>query len=94
VDRSPSSIHCSEGRKGNSTSALIRIGFADGSHRTIYSAGTYLSQAAVSPDGKRIAYNSADFESDVVELSFSDGAVHTLVGGLSFRPAKQRANLR
>lgn len=60
----------------NRTSALIQIGITDGSRRIIYSAGTYLDQPAVSPDGKRIAYISADLESDVVELLFRRGRAH------------------
>jgi Tol biopolymer transport system component len=63
------------------TGALVRITIADGNRQTIYTSTSSLFQPSVSPDGQRIAFSSGASEWDVVEVAFSGGNVHTLVGG-------------
>ncbi len=62
-------------------SALTRIDVANGSRHTLYSATNRLRDPSVSPGGHGIAYCSGEIAWDVVEVSLSGGAVHTLVGG-------------
>jgi eukaryotic-like serine/threonine-protein kinase len=62
-------------------SALNRIGVGNGSRRALYSGASTLRDPSVSPFGRRIAYSSGEIDWDVVEVSLSGGAVHTLLGG-------------
>jgi len=70
------------------TFSLIRFDIEEGSRQTLYSAGSGLVNPSVSPDGKRIAYESGNPQFDVVEIGLADGAVHTLIGngGINFMP--------
>jgi eukaryotic-like serine/threonine-protein kinase len=72
---------------GNFNNTLTVLDSTDGSSRVIY-RGTDTFQAAVSPDGKKIAYSGGAAEWDILEVSLPEGRVHTLVagGGVSWQP--------
>jgi Tol biopolymer transport system component len=70
------------------TYALIRLDIRDGSRQTLYSTGSALYSASISPNGKRIAYSVGDYGWNVVEVGLADGTVHTLIetGGTNISP--------
>ena len=72
---------------GNFNNTLSLVDSTDGSSRVIY-RGTDTFQAAVSPDGKKIAYSGGAAEWDILEVSLPQGRVRTLVGGggVSWQP--------
>lgn len=72
---------------GNFNNTLSFVDTADGSSRVIY-RGTDTFQAAVSPDGKKIAYAGGAAEWDILEVSLPEGRVRTVVGGggVSWKP--------
>jgi Tol biopolymer transport system component len=72
---------------GNFNNTLSFVDSTDGSSRVIY-RGTDTFQAAVSPDGKKIAYSGGAAEWDILEVSLPEGRVRTLVGGggVSWQP--------
>jgi len=72
---------------GNFNNTLSFVDAADGSSRVIY-RGTDTFQAAVSPDGKKIAYAGGAAEWDILEVSLPEGRVRTVVGGggVSWKP--------
>jgi serine/threonine protein kinase len=72
---------------GNFNNTLSFVDTADGSSRVVY-RGTDTFQAAVSPDGKKIAYAGGAAEWDILEVSLPEGRVRTLVGGggVSWQP--------
>ncbi len=72
---------------GNFNNTLSFLDTADGGSRVIY-RGTDTFQAAVSPDGKKIAYSGGAAEWDILEVSLPGGRVRTLVGGggVSWQP--------
>jgi len=72
---------------GNFNNTLSLLDSTDGSSRVIY-RGTDTFQAAVSPDGKKIAYSGGAAEWDILEVSLPEGRVRTLVGGggVSWQP--------
>ncbi len=72
---------------GNFNNTLSLLDTADGSSRVIY-RGTDTFQAAVSPDGKKIAYAGGAAEWDILEVSLPEGRVRTVVGGggVSWQP--------
>jgi len=72
---------------GNFNNTLSVLDTTDGSNRVIY-RGTDTFQAAVSPDGKKIAYAGGAAEWDILEVSLPEGRVRTLVGGggVSWKP--------
>ena len=72
---------------GNFNNTLSSVDSTDGSSRVIY-RGTDTFQAAVSPDGKKIAYSGGAAEWDILEVSLPEGRVRTLVGGggVSWQP--------
>ena len=66
---------------------LVIVDTIDGTRRTIGVGATGFASPSVSPDGKRIAYESGQFGWDVLEISIPDGEVRTLVsGGISRTP--------
>jgi Tol biopolymer transport system component/predicted Ser/Thr protein kinase len=72
---------------GNFNNTLTILDSTNGSSRVIY-RGTDTFQAAVSPDGKKIAYSGGAAEWDILEVSLPEGRVRTLVGGggVSWQP--------
>jgi len=72
---------------GNFNNTLTLLDSTDGSSRVIY-RGTDTFQAAVSPDGKKIAYSGGAAEWDILGVSLPEGRVRTLVGGggVSWQP--------
>ncbi len=74
--------------RNSATDSLIRLAVADGSRRTIYSAGFRILGSSVSPDGRKLAWSAAEVAWDIVEIGLADGAVHTLVenGGTNLAP--------
>ncbi|HUA62097.1 MAG TPA: hypothetical protein VML19_25290, partial [Verrucomicrobiae bacterium] len=70
------------------TSELIRVDPQDGSHQTIYAAASEMEDPSVSPDGKQIAFSNGDTGSEIAQISFADGSVHTVHGGpVDWHPA-------
>jgi eukaryotic-like serine/threonine-protein kinase len=70
------------------TSALIRLDIQDGSLQTIYAAASEMEDPSVSPDGKQIAFSNGASESEIAQVSFADGSVHTMQGGsVNWHPA-------
>ena len=66
---------------------LVIVDTIDGTRRTIGVGATGFASPSVSPDGKRIAYESGQFGWDVLEISIPNGEVRTLVsGGISRTP--------
>jgi len=72
---------------GNFNNTLSFVDTAGGSSRVIY-RGTDTFQAAVSADGKKIAYAGGAAEWDILEVSLPEGRVRTVVGGggVSWQP--------
>lgn len=68
---------------------LSIVDTADGSKRTIYSSPDTVLHPAVSPDGKRIAFEAGRSEWNLMEVSIPNGHVRTMLvsGGISFWPA-------
>ncbi len=52
-----------------------------GNGQMIFNSPGLMRQPSVSPDGKRIAYLSGDYEWNVLEISLADRGVHPLVTG-------------
>ncbi len=52
-----------------------------GSALVMYNSPDSMTEPAVSPDGKRMAYVAGDYEWNVVEISLGDRSVHALVAG-------------
>jgi serine/threonine protein kinase/sugar lactone lactonase YvrE len=70
------------------TSALLRLDIQDGSLQTIYAAASEMEDPSVSPDGKQIAFSNGANESEIAQMSFVDGSVHTMHGGpVDWHPA-------
>jgi Tol biopolymer transport system component len=59
-----------------------------GDHRVFYVSPEAMTSAAVSPDGKRLAYVAGRIHWNIVEVSTADGRVRTLdaSGGVSYFP--------
>ena len=73
--------------KSGFPNTLTILDVTDGTSRTIVSAPITLLSPSVSPDGKRIAFQSGQVASDVIEISIPNGQVRTLVsGGVSYWP--------
>jgi len=72
---------------GNFNNTLTVLDSTGDSSRVLY-RGTDTFQAAVSPDGKKIAYSGGAAEWDILEVSLPGGRVRTLVGGggVSWQP--------
>ncbi len=72
---------------GHFNNTLSFLDSTDGSSRVVY-RGTDTFQAAVSRDGKKIAYSGGAAEWDILEVSLPEGRVRTLVGGggVSWKP--------
>ena len=72
---------------GNFNNTLTVLDSTGDSSRVIY-RGTDTFQAAVSPDGKKIAYSGGAAEWDILEVSLPGGRVRTLIGGggVSWQP--------
>jgi Tol biopolymer transport system component/tRNA A-37 threonylcarbamoyl transferase component Bud32 len=68
---------------------LLMVNTADGSKRTIYSSPDTILHPAVSPDGKRIAFEMGRSEWNLMEVAIPNGRVRTMLvsGGVSFWPA-------
>jgi eukaryotic-like serine/threonine-protein kinase len=60
-------------------STLFAVDVTDGSRRTLYSAVDGLGNPSVSPEGKRIAYETLPVSWDIVEIGIPDAAVATVV---------------
>ncbi len=75
------------------TSTLIRLDIQDGSRQTIYAAASEMEDPSVSPDGKQIAFSngangSGANGSEIAQISFADGSVHTMNDGpVDWHPA-------
>ncbi|HTW66065.1 MAG TPA: hypothetical protein VME17_15670, partial [Bryobacteraceae bacterium] len=70
------------------TSALLRLDAQDGSLQTIYAAASEMEDPSVSPDGKQIAFSNGANESEIAQISFAHGSVHTMHGGpVDWHPA-------
>jgi len=52
-----------------------------GSVRAMYNSPNSMSEPAVSPDGKRMAYMAGDYEWNVLEISLADRSVRPVVAG-------------
>ncbi len=66
---------------------LAIIDTIDGTRRTIGASATGFESPSVSPDGKRIAYETGQFGWDILEISIPNGEVRTVVsGGISLTP--------
>jgi Tol biopolymer transport system component len=66
----------------------VELDTASGAERTIWSSPEYWGNAAVAPDGRRIAFTTGSNLWDVVEVSLPDGGVSNVTsrGGLSMFP--------
>ncbi len=72
---------------GGGRSTLSIIDTVDGTRRTIGVGPYSFSSPSVSPDGKRIAYETGQFGWDILEISIPNGEIHTLIsGGISMTP--------
>jgi len=60
-------------------STLLTVDTTDGTRRTIGVAPTGFESPSVSPDGKRIAYETGQFGWDILEISIPNGELRTLV---------------
>jgi eukaryotic-like serine/threonine-protein kinase len=66
---------------------LLIFDTTDGTSRTIGVGTAGFASPSVSPDGKRIAYQTGQFGWDVLEISIPNGELRTLVaGGISMTP--------
>ena len=66
---------------GASTWTLWRVDTRDGSRERIYASAESIIGASISPDGKRLAYQTGQIEWNVLEISLPSGAVHTAMSG-------------
>ncbi len=60
---------------------LFVIDTQDGSVEPFYQTTGWISEGSVSPDGKRIAYQTGQVEWNVLEISLATRAVRTMMGG-------------
>ncbi len=68
---------------------LVIVDSESGRMRTIYKSPGWPRYPSVSPDGKRIAYETGASESDLIEIALPSGAVSNMLsrGGKSSEPA-------
>ncbi len=68
---------------------LLMVDTADGGKRTIYASPDTILHPAVSPDGKRIAFEAGRSEWNLMEVAIPHGRVRAMLvsGGVSFWPA-------
>ena len=66
---------------GGDRSTLLIVDTMDGTQRTVGVAPTGFASPSVSPDGKRIAYETGQFGWDILEISIPNGEFRTLVSG-------------
>ena len=68
-------------------STLSIVDTTDGTRRTVGVTPTGFASPSVSPDGKRIAYETGQFGWDILEISIPNGEIRTLVsGGIAMKP--------
>ena len=77
----PDSRHLLLAQSGDNRGILSILDVVDGTQRTIASGPSSGNYHDVSPDGKRIAYLSGQFDWNVIEVSIPGGEVRTLVSG-------------
>ena len=81
---------------GPEAHTLSMLDSVTGDHRVFYVSPEAVTSAAVSPDGKGLAYVAGRIHWNIVEISTADGRVRTLhaSGGVSYYPAWTPAGSR
>jgi serine/threonine protein kinase len=82
VEWFPDSVHVLTFHySGRNSMTLMRLNVLNLKSEVFLNSPTVMSQASISPDGKRMAYETGQVEWDVLEISVPSGAVQTNLSG-------------